>query len=105
MLGLLGTSVQAAVNWVGTVNLRAVTLSGAPLMRPVAWKIYEVKNNRRLLTKGINRHAGILNLPQGEYVAEITFSGIRYEQPFTLKAQHDVDVIISIHSERRVFNQ
>ncbi|WP_020559350.1 hypothetical protein [Thiofilum flexile] len=104
VLWLLGGSIQAieAGNG-GTVSLRAITPSGAPLMRPVAWKIYEVKNNRRWLTKGFDRHAGVLELPPGNYVAEISFNGIQYEQPFTLKPHHDVDVTISIRSEVRVF--
>lgn len=99
---LLVVSAQAAGNG-GTVSLRAITPTGAPLMRPVIWKIYEVKSNKKLLTTGFNRHSGVLNLPQGNYIAEITFSGINYEQPFTLKANHDVDVTISITSETRVF--
>lgn len=99
---LLSAGVQAAGSG-GTVSLRAVMPGGAPLMRPVAWKIYELRNNRKLFATGFNRHSGVIDLPQGNYVAEIIFSGIRYEQPFTLKPHHDVDVTISVQSETRVF--
>jgi hypothetical protein len=103
LLCVISTSAQAVGDGSGTVSLRAVTAAGAPLMRPVSWKIYEVKEGNRSLTTAFSRHAGVLNLHQGNYIAELLFSGIRYEQPFTLKAQHDVDVTISIKSETRVF--
>lgn len=104
MVWLLSVNAHA-FNTSGTVSLRAVTANGAPLMRPVAWRIYELRgNNTRALTTAFSRHAGVINLRQGNYIAELTFSGMRYEQPFTLKPHHDVDVTISIKSETRVVN-
>ena len=100
---MLAASVQAVGAGIGTVSLRAVTATGAPLMRPVSWKIYVVRNNTRSLMVGFKRHSGVLSLRQGSYIAELLFSGIQYQEPFILKAGTDVDVTISVKQEIRVF--